>query len=334
MCASAVPSPISVMLPTMRAEKSVNESSGYWVFAVGGAGVFPAESPSFFGACSFGACSGGTCSAGGCACIRTARLPIKRMTLINRTISFSPTETRLDDGINTTEKSHAVNRRGSTKTIQGQLLLVERLCCGGADERGLLRSALCRCAQLGREVAVVEEVVGTAKATVVNCPAIVIEQPAGFILGYPIDLAARVRLVLGIESVVGHVSDVAHNGCSAAGRDVLVEPNHDAIGRKTANGGQVVRAHGIRRADVNNFVVAILDAVKAQKPEAEALPESSATTKNEESDYRQAFQFQRIFLLEVVVKVFEGYTDSSAVHLYEEKRIGPHRLRKLSAFRT
>jgi hypothetical protein len=36
----------------------------------------------------------------------------------------------------------------------------------------------------------------------------------------------------------------------------------------------------------------------------------------------------------VVVKVFEGYTDSGAVHLYEEKRIGPHRLRKLSLFRT
>ena len=219
-----------------------------------------------------------------------------------------------------------------SKIIQGQLLLVERLCRGDGAERGLLRAALCGCAQLGRQVAPVEEVVGAAEATVINCPAIVKEQPAGFRLGYPIDLATRIRLVLGIESVVGHVNDVAHNGCSAAGLDVLVEPNHDAIGRKTADGGQVVRAAGIRRADVNNFVVAILHSVKAQKPEAEALPESSATTKNEKSDYSQAFQFQRIFLLEVLVKVFEGYTDSSAVHLYEEKRIGPHRCGSLAYF--
>jgi hypothetical protein len=63
-----------------------------------------------------------------------------------------------------------------------------------------------------------------------------------------------------------------------------------------------VRAAGIRCGDVNNFVVAILHSVIAQKPEAEALPESSATTQNEESDYRQAFQFQRIFLLEVSFK--------------------------------
>src|SRR5580704_8459949 len=210
--------------------------------------------------------------------------------------------------------------------------MVERLCRGNGAERGLLRAALCGCAQLGREVAPVEEVVGAAGATVINCPAIVKEQLARFRLGYPIDLATRVRVVGSIESVVGHLNDVARNRCSAGERDVCVEPNHHGIDWLTADSGQVVRAAGIRGIDVNNFVVAILNAVIAQKPEAEALPESSATTKNEESDYSQAFQFQRIFLLEVLSKVLKGYTDSSAVHLYEEKRIGPHRLRKLSAF--
>src|SRR3982074_3430252 len=106
------------MFPTMRAEKSVNESSGYWFFGGDGAGICPAESASFFGACSFG-----ICSVGGCACIRTARLQINRITPINRTISFSPSEVRLDDALNTTEKKP---RRKSTwpfrsdqKTIQG-----------------------------------------------------------------------------------------------------------------------------------------------------------------------------------------------------------------------
>src|SRR5260370_33906228 len=94
------------MLPPMRAEKPVKESSGYWVFAGGAAGIFPAESASFFGACCFG-----TCSAGGCARIRAATLQINRMTLINRTISFSPTEARLDDALNTTKKKP---RRKST----------------------------------------------------------------------------------------------------------------------------------------------------------------------------------------------------------------------------
>jgi hypothetical protein len=115
------------------------------------------------------------------------------------------------------------------------------------------------------------------------------EQPARFRFGYPIDLATRVRLIGGIESVISHLNDVARNRCSAGERDVCVEPNHHAIDWRTADTGQVVRAAGIRGTDVNNFIVAILDAVIAQKPEAEALPESSAATKNEESDYSQAF---------------------------------------------
>src|SRR5580704_10736107 len=167
--------------------------------------------------------------------------------------------------------------------------MVERLCRGNGAERGLLRAALCGCAQLGREVAPVEEVVGAAGATVINCPAIVKEQFARFRFGYPIDLATRVRLIGSIESVIGHLNDVACNRCSAGERDVRVEPNHHGIDRKSADAGQVVRAAGIRSTDVNNFVVAILHSVKAEKPEAEALPESSATTKNEESDYSQAF---------------------------------------------
>ena len=62
------------------------------------------------------------------------------------------------------KKSHAVNRRGlSQKTIQGQLLLVHRLCIGEGAERGVLRAHLCLCPQQGREVAVVEEVVAAAR---------------------------------------------------------------------------------------------------------------------------------------------------------------------------
>ena len=216
------------------------------------------------------------------------------------------------------------------ETIQGQLLLVHRLCLGEGAERGVLRAHLCLCPQHGREVAVVEEVVGAARATGINCPAIVKEQPARLRLGYPIDLATRVRVIRGIKGVVSQLNDVAHNRCSAGEGDVRFEPNHNGIDWLTADGGQVVRAGSIRRTDVNNFVVAILSAVKAQKPEAEALPESSATTQNEESDYSQAFYFQRIFLLEVVFKVFEGCTESSALHLYEEKRIGPHRCGSLA----
>src|SRR5580700_7559333 len=107
------------MLPTITAEKSVNESSGYWVFAGGVAGIFSAEPFSFFGACSFD-----TFSAGVCACIHAARLQINRMARINRTISFSPsfspiegrfTETRLDDATNITEKKP---RRKSTWLVR------------------------------------------------------------------------------------------------------------------------------------------------------------------------------------------------------------------------
>jgi len=159
-----------------------------------------------------------------------------------------------------------------------------QLCLGDGAERGRLRACLLLRAQHGREVAIVAEVVGAARATEIKCPAIDKEQPAGCHLGYPIDLATGVRLIGGIESVVSHLNNVAPNRGSADERDVGFEPNLDGIDRKTADGGQVVRASSIRRADVDNFVVAILSAVKAQKPEAEALPESSATTKNEESD--------------------------------------------------
>src|ERR1700674_1885862 len=107
------------------------------------------------------------------------------------------------------KKSHAVNRRGFSETIstiQGQLLLVELLGKSGGAERGILRGPLCSCAQLGGEVAVVAEVVAATPASEVQRPTIVKQQPAGFRLGYPIDLATGVRLILGIEGVVSQLN--------------------------------------------------------------------------------------------------------------------------------